>query len=283
MTLVSRTVFAKTTTTLGLIGLLAFSSESGAQHNDTPPSDWQVSVGGGVALEPIFEGSNTSEVAFMPFIDVEWRERVFFNFIDGLGVNIYRGEDATLSMALGLEDGRKEDDDAEFLKGVGDVADETSVNMKFEYSIGPLTPYAMVIKHLGESEAMQARGGIEAKLPLLLMFGKKLNIDETTKPTDLGPLLVLDVAARWGNKDYMNTFFGVSEQQAATSRFSPYALDAGIKAIDTDLSLLYPVTDSWALKLSAEVSQLSSEIADSPLVQSATQATYKLRVKYNFH
>lgn len=47
---------------------------------------WDVSIGGGAMYSPKYEGSDNMEVEAMPYLDIEWNDRVFLPYYKSLVV-----------------------------------------------------------------------------------------------------------------------------------------------------------------------------------------------------
>jgi outer membrane protein len=65
----------------------------------------------------------------------------------------------------------------------------------------------------------------------------------------------------------MQTYFGVSRQDAARSGLDRYNADSGIKDVGIDLGLNWMITQSWSAKGIASYTQLVGDADDdSPVV-----------------
>jgi outer membrane scaffolding protein for murein synthesis (MipA/OmpV family) len=90
------------------------------------------------------------------------------------------------------------------------------------------------------------------------------------------------VWATWADQSYTETFFGVTSTQAANSGFRQYAAGAGIKDVGIAVGVNHKLDQHWIVSLDAQVTRLTGDAANSPIVFSKTQAMFLSAVKYHF-
>lgn len=88
--------------------------------------------------------------------------------------------------------------------------------------------------------------------------------------------------ARFGSDDFTETYFGVSDADAATSVHAPYDADGGLYAASVGVGARYSLTPELALLGEVEYIRLLSDAADSPLVASKGEPRFKLGVVRRF-
>jgi len=241
--------------------------------------DWQINLGLGAFVSPAYEGSDEVDVMPFPLIDITWKDRVFFNTGDGLGVHFYNKNDLTLSASIGYEMGRKEDD-SNALKGLGDIDDAASANFTMEYDLGPVTPYLGVSKHLGGTDGTLVEIGVESMVPFAALVGKKPGQFENGNPKGL--MFHMGISTTWADDNYMGDYFGISSKQAAASSYSRYSAEAGFKSVDFEFGAMYPFTENWAINASVGYSHLLGDAADSPIVKDEDQFSGGIFLTYSF-
>jgi len=89
----------------------------------------------------------------------------------------------------------------------------------------------------------------------------------------------------WASNDYMETYFGVSAPNAASSGFPRYSADSGMK--DAGLSLIghYKFTKTWGMIGNLNYTRMLNDAEDSPIVKDAgdeNQYTAVVALTYNF-
>lgn len=125
--------------------------------------------------------------------------------------------------------------------------------------IGPFTLSAFVTQDLADNgHGLTVGADLEYRLrvsPRLSVFG--------------GP------GVTWADDTHMETFFGVSEAQAARSAagLPRYDAGAGFRDVRVTLGAIALLTDSIFVQPRVIVSRLVGDAADSPLTTSETQVT----------
>ncbi|MEM6667002.1 MAG: MipA/OmpV family protein, partial [Pseudomonadota bacterium] len=89
----------------------------------------------------------------------------------------------------------------------------------------------------------------------------------------------------FADDEYMDTYFGVSNAEAARSRFTAFDAGAGIKSAGVIADTRYQWNDNWAVTAEASWHRLVGDAADSPVVDLAgeeNQFTAGIGVAYRF-
>ncbi|MEM0937632.1 MAG: MipA/OmpV family protein [Pseudomonadota bacterium] len=111
----------------------------------------------------------------------------------------------------------------------------------------------------------------------------ELGANLVARPTDD---LALRVGPRFlfGSDDYTDTYFGVTEDEAAASGFDAYDPDAGLVSAGVEVIATYRLGRQWWLEGRARWDQFQDDAADSPIVeQGATdQGTISIGVRRAF-
>ncbi|WP_271898935.1 MipA/OmpV family protein [Candidatus Phyllobacterium onerii] len=227
--------------------------------------DWELTVGGGAIYEPSFEGSDKMEVSPIPFVSAKLFDRLTID-PTGLELDAYRHGPFTFGLLVGYDTGRSEDDgDHGYLDGLGDVDFGVNVGAKAAVEYGPAEFYGTINKTIGGSDGLRGKFGVEVTQPLSQRF-----------------IVGLDASVTVADENYMDSYFSVSSNQAAKSRFKEYKADAGFQRADFSLTATYLVTENWAVRGKAGVGLLLGDAADSPIVQTKTQPEFGLFVAYRF-
>jgi len=265
--------FSRTTTSLlTAILLTTYGTTAFAEGKeaDFEESDWQVRAGFGVYAFPESQGSDELEILPLPFIDVTYKDRYFFNFFDGLGGYLYKsdGDGFNLKSSIGFGFGREEDDDP-ILEGTGDIDDAATFKVEAEYKIGKISPFISIQKYLDGTDGIQGEIGVEGFFTL--------GENPYTSPS-----IMVSVAAEYSDEDHMVGFFGVNDQQSLRSGLPTYTPEAGFSAANAQVSFIYPFAKKWSVTTTVEYSQLIGDAADSPLVIKEDQVSGGLFFTYSF-
>lgn len=254
-----------------LFSLTLFATLSIHAHAETlaapqpDKKDWQFEVGGGMMYGAKYDGSNNYETKLLPFASAEYKDGLFFASIwDGIGSYPIRGENYKLGGSVGSSHGRKESDDAKNLRGMGDIDTEVTVDIKGEYMMGP-------VQISGDVTSGADHYGTTAKLEL----GTMLPINEQ--------LMVMgSVGPTWADDKHMQSYFGVSPNQAARSGYKRYNADSGVKSVGVNIGAVYKINQNWDAMLMLSSEKLLDKAADSPITKEDTNSSVFFTASYKF-
>lgn len=232
-------------------------------NSEKPQRNWSLIVGAGAIYEPEYEGSDKLEVSPVPFIVFnygDWLE------IDPRGVTVtaIQHDGFKLSAKVGYESGRDKDD-ADRLRGLGDIDFAATVGAKASYEWSGFEFYAAVDQTIDGSESLIGTFGAEYQAPV-------------TERLILGA----GVEAVVANDKHMESYFGVNAAQAASSGLSEYKAEAGLKRVNVSASAIYMLSENWLVRGEAGVGVLTGDAADSPIVEEKVQPSASLFVGYKF-
>jgi outer membrane scaffolding protein for murein synthesis (MipA/OmpV family) len=234
-----------------------------------PTTAWSLTVGALGAAAPDYEGSNDYRFLGAPLIDLRYRNIAFLSSRDGLGVSLVRIGGFTAGPLLRVRFGRDQDDN-DALKGLGDVGATVEAGFFANYRINGF--------NFGVKGGQGLNGGGHR--------GAEVRADASYNGRlaerwlfSLGPSIT------WASDNYMDSFFGVNQTQAARSGYGVYNPGGGFKDVGFGGSLTWRFTDQAALTAIAEVKELLNDAADSPIVNqagSSTQGFVGLALSYRF-
>ncbi|MGF9567817.1 MipA/OmpV family protein [Neorhizobium sp. JUb45] len=232
-------------------------------NSEKPQRNWSLIVGAGGIYEPEYEGSDKLEVSPVPFIVFnygDWLE------IDPRGVTVtaIQHDGFKLSAKVGYESGRDQDD-ADRLRGLGDIDFAATVGAKASYEWNGFEFYAAVDQTIDGSESLIGTFGAEYQAPV-------------TERLILGA----GVEAVVANDRHMESYFGVNAAQAASSGLPEYKAEAGLKRVNVSASAIYMLSENWLVRGEAGVGVLTGDAADSPIVEEKVQPSASLFVGYKF-
>lgn len=164
--------------------------------------------------------------------------------------------------------GERKASDSTILKGLGDV--DTA------YEVGAFAEFWPVTWLRTRLELRRGFEGHEG-------FVTDIAADAVWDATDrmrftLGPRLSL------ANKDYMQTYYGVTGLQSASSGLKRFDAAGGLQSASIAASVRYKWTDQWATHGYAEVGRLLGDAGKSPIVDrgSDTTLTVGAALSYSF-
>jgi len=236
-------------------------------YRDGQIPDWAVLLGGAVESKPAYPGSGRWIVDGGPVVDIRYRDLAFLSVGEGLGVNLLRGKAWRAGLSVGYDLGRAESDDRTHLNGMGDI-DPAAVPKAFaEVVLFPVTVRADLRRSLGSGDGWI--GDLAAYLPVA--------------GSDAGALFV-GTSASFADDRYMQTWYGVTNAQAARSVHPAYRAGGGLESVRASLTgVWFFVGDQhWLLEGDASVQRLLGSADGSPIVGETLNGVITVTVGYRF-
>ncbi|HUZ72568.1 MAG TPA: MipA/OmpV family protein [Stellaceae bacterium] len=229
-----------------------------------PVPDWRASVGIGMAVLPLYEGSSRYRAVPAPSFDIRYKDIAFASSGDGVGVNILHGKTYRAGIAVGYDLGRDEDVSGR-LRGLGNVEGAPEVRLFAEGVVLPFVLTADLRRALGGNEGLI--GDIGAYVPVVAR-------------NDL--IVFLGPSVTFADDRYMQSYFGISSAQAAAAQFPVYHAQAGFKNFGVGASAIYFFSDHWFLDGDLSLERLVDSAGNSPIVQDRNQFAASLIMGYQF-
>ena len=230
---------------------------------------WVVTIGGYIATEPQYPGSNDNTAAFRPIVDIRRAgDREWINLPnDASNLTLVEGANWRAGVAADYINDRTHEDAA---RGLHDINYTVELGGFAEYYPAPFLRTRL--------ELLQGVTGAE---------GLALNLaaDAIFRPQaqwlfTVGPRL------KFVNTQYQSTFFSVDQIEAARSGLTPYEASGGFNSFGVDATARYYVNERFSLRVFAEWDRLASDAADSPIVRlrgSEDQWQAGVGASYTFH
>ena len=223
-------------------------------------------VGAVLVSSPAYGGSNERWNRIYPLLDYQWKNGWFAGTTNGIGVDFSKDPRSQYGLRVTADLGREEKRSAA-LAGMGDIDIRPEVGGFFNYNVTR-----------------------EIFLTSSLRYGS--GNDRKGLTVDLGAGWSDYVAPRWRlglglattllNANAMESRFGVSAAQAATSGYAEYTPGAGLRDVRGNLALTYIVTPRFLLTGAVTLAELLGDAKDSPLVRRSSQASGVFAVSYGF-
>ena len=216
--------------------------------------DWRVQVGLAAEPRPTYEGSRNYHTLAGPVIDVRYRDIYFASVGEGIGVNLVRGENYRAGVALGYDLGRRESDDLNHLRGLGNIHVAPVVKLFGTYVVSkdfPLVLRTDLRRYAGGADGWV--GDVEAYIPLpgsskkFVMFA--------------GP------SVTFADQRHMQTTFGVSDSQSLASGYRPFAAHGGLNAVGIGFTATRILSTRWLINANLAVNRLLGSARDSPITK----------------
>ncbi|MFX1674135.1 MipA/OmpV family protein [Paraburkholderia sp. A2WS-5] len=234
---------------------------------DRPPLEARLGVG--ATFQPRYDGSERYHMLVGPSIDIRYKDLLFGSTGEGFGVNVLQGQNWRMSVAAAYDLGRRGHDDPEHLNGLGNINPAPEMKLAAEYVVSkefPLVFRAAFTRSFGGSNGWTADLGAYMPLP---------GSNETFY-WFAGP------SVTFADSNYMQSWFGVTPQQAAASGYRQYSASAGLKSAGFGITMVYFVNKHWFVSADGALRRLLGSAADSPIIQSKTDGVCDISINYQF-
>ena len=233
---------------------------------------WRVDLGVATEAEPVYQGAAATRIYGGPMFNIRYKDIAFFSPGEGLGYNFLRGSNYRIGVSVGYDSGRREADEYDHLRGLGNISLAPSVKLFGSYVVSKSFPMVVQadVRQIVLGGADGTLGDLEAYLPLpgssksFVMF--------------LGPSIT------WANASYLQRMFGVTETQslASTEHYPVFNVEGGTNSVGLGFSATKFMTPHWLLNIDAAISQLRGSAENSPLIEARTQRVIALSIDYQW-
>jgi outer membrane protein len=223
------------------------------------PAGWSVSVGGGVLYAPAFAGSSDYQLRALPSVRVTHGDRFAASYEQGVSYVVARSDRWTLAPLTKLDSGRDADGEGSFvvaggrsdaLRGFADIDTTVQAGARLVFSEGAWGATAEVLQGLNGHEGLTL----------------DLALDRSVRLAS-GWVIATGPRLGWADRDYNNTFFGVSPSASAGSGLARFSAASGFNTAGWNLTAICRHDNGWTGIGTLGVSRLLGDAADSPLVR----------------
>lgn len=227
-----------------------------------PPPEWKVTLGGGLAYVPRYEGAADNRLRPMPFVEAT-DGRFFASILRGVGYNF--SDDRTMEYGLRLALGhvRRTSSDPH-LNGMTDIPYFLEAGAFLNKRFAPW--YV-------SSGVTAGKHGAHVEL------GAGLGL-----PLSQADRMRMGVSLNWANTRYNQTYFGVSPAEAAASGnvLTPYQAGAGVRDYAASVNWAHNYTRQWFSTVGASYKMLAGSARTSPLTLRASQRSINFMLGYRY-
>lgn len=213
-----------------------------------------------------YAGSDERRYMVVPGIDYQWKNGWFAGTANGIGINLSKQPGIDYGLRLTADLGRSQDR-SNALYGMGDINARPEFGGFFNYTLSR----EMVLTSSLRYGAGNDRHG------LLVDAGAVYSMQ-------LAPQwrLALGLAATYANANYMQSYFGVDQAQAASSGYGAYTAKAGLRDVRANLSLAYHFNPRTVLMTGVSFTSLQGDAKDSPLTRQSQGTSGIMVISYGF-
>lgn len=238
--------------------------------------DWQYSLKAGVGNAPRYSGSDERMTAPLLGGKIVSPWGIFLDSSKGLGWG-YEGNALSFSTYVGVSGSRKDKNESmhagsKRLKGMGEIKARGQVGVNASYNLGGVIVGATLehaLKDDDHKENGKAFTHVELSLGTNLYEGNYGSIDAS-------------LTSHFGDRNYLQTWYGVTTGQAAQSRFKEYKAGAGNISNGMNLAWSLPISEHTQFSTLLDVQYLADEAGKSPIVERRLQTSVMGMVEYTF-
>jgi outer membrane scaffolding protein for murein synthesis (MipA/OmpV family) len=232
--------------------------------------EWRIIAGAAAEVQPAYDGALAYKVGGGPVFNVYYRDVAYFSTGEGLGYNFLRGDHYQVGIGLTYDLGRDEKLDGANLHGMGDISAAPVAKLYGSWVLSKKFPMILRVaarQYIGGDEGAVGNASVYLPLPgsskTFVMFA--------------GPSITV------GTAHYLQTVYGVSEQQSMTSGHPEYDFTrAGTSDAGVGFSATKFIGTHLLINLDAAISQVRGTASRSPLIESRTQRVLALSFEYHF-
>lgn len=242
---------------------------AGAAHAGGDASSYE--LGGGVAYVPRYAGSKDYHAAPQLIGSARFSNGFFIDLSDGVGYQATLGEHWSLTGSVGVDPGRTQRNDSfrpgsRSLQGMGDIKATATGGLGVVYAfdrgdVSLSASHALGGHDYGSAAHVQAR--------FTVWQPGNDSVDVTA-------------AAHYGNREYNQTYFGVTERQSERSSFAPFKGRGGVYAATAGASWTHPMGDHWISRVAVGITRYANAVKDSPIVQKDNAYNVGYYLTYHF-
>jgi outer membrane scaffolding protein for murein synthesis (MipA/OmpV family) len=230
---------------------------------------WDVIAGVATSAKPVYGGASQYVGAGGPVINIRYRNIAFLSSGEGIGVNVLEGKQYRVSLAVGLDLGRRMAWHYAALHGLGDIPRAPFFKLAGTYVISKRLPILMradIRKIAGGAAGLV--GDIDVFTPLpgssrkFVMFA--------------GP------SVTFADRKHLQTSYGISPDQARQSGYPEFTAHGGLEAAGFGFSATRFFTPHVLVNANFALSELLGSAGRSPLVERKAQATLSLSAAYRW-
>jgi outer membrane protein len=232
-----------------------------AQAQDTPFGMDNIPniVGVGVAMVPDYQGSDDYMVGAAPFLKYTPEKTEYYALLlaTQLSVNVINHPTFRFGPMVNYRFGRDDDVEDDVVKNMEEIDGtfEAGAFIGYEWidKNNPLHRWGITLEFLGDV-------GNEHKGYILSATAKYWY--PVHKMIDIG----MGVGATYADNHYMNTYFGVSPEDSATTGLREFKAGSGIKDVRVIPAVVMHFSPQWHAGIGCRYQRLLDDAEDSPVV-----------------
>ena len=225
--------------------------------------DWKLSFSLGSVAAPNYMGDDGYQLIVLPNISLGYRDILQVSLLRGIEFRAFKTHGFSGGVLLGYNFGRDEGRGGNPLQVAGGPGNDLEGLEPIDPTLEP--GIYIDYRYLLASARIELRQGVNGHQGFIgkgsLAFSLPLSFDKSLMLIKLTPTLSV------GDDRYLDTFFGINDQEASRARIDPYIAGGGLFSAGANLTTTYIFSRVWAATLFAGYQQLLGSAADSSLVE----------------
>ena len=225
-----------------------------------PKTEWEGAIGVTASYRPEYSGADKQISKLSPALFLRYGRFTITNasgfvtrraddVVRGLGIDMVRSERVRVNIALRVDQGRSEDTSTA-LAGMGDV--QMTIRARTSASWRLDGPW-----RLGGSWSIDLLGHGGGS------FGDVGGAWEQRVAPDT--VVTIGSGVSFGNRRYMQSYYGVSDEQAVRTGYPVYEPRFGLRDVAAYINMRHDINADWILLSGANITRLLGPPLDSPL------------------
>ncbi|MEM7568559.1 MAG: MipA/OmpV family protein [Pseudomonadota bacterium] len=188
-----------------------YQGDAQSREDNKQGKTWSFILGTGLGVGPLTAGSDDTELFVLPVFNITYRDFLYIDALDGIGVSLISNERTFLSIDANIATSRSADDDqnsflndADFERfaGLGDLDGDVALEVYASHVLFDVLEASIsATREFGNVKGWQVTAGLATGIPLsdTLFIGA-------------------EISATWTSGNYARAFFGVTQLQADQRR-----------------------------------------------------------------
>jgi outer membrane protein len=232
--------------------------------------DWTVDLGAFGLFSPKFFGAKDSKFSALPYVSIKYKDIAFASIDKGIGVNLFSANGFTAGAFVNFRPGREVKESRRYLTGLGDIDPALAAGAFVKYDYGrffstQITLSKGIVSFGDSKNKINALGLLEKTEGNL---GTRIDWSADARMPLFDNRLHLSVGPRvsFFDKEYAESAYGITANQALASGYRPYKAKAGLAEVGVGGSARYRITENLSAMAFGSYTRIVGDAAKSPLV-----------------
>lgn len=243
--------------------LIILNCSSARNLPDAPPPTWKMSAGIMQLTVPRYQGANAYRVLVVPNFNLSYQKWFFINAYKGIGVNVLNTKKWIIGSSVRYNFGGNDERSSRFT-GLDDIDDTFLAGAFATYKWSLFSFSLSTYRALG---ALRGSGYYSPSFGFFLPFSKQF-------------FLRSSLSARFDDASYMQSLFGVDQQESQHSGLKEYDTTSGWQNITFSLIPIWAINKKWSLSGVFSAKRFIGQAAKSPIVDNTTTYFAGVSVMY---